>query len=160
MKTIKRLRSALLEFLTHKMALPAITKFRNNAAFNYSTEELKRFPDGTLGKDLVSYLDKMNFQLLRNYERHDCKHIILGYEMDEAGEARMQFYFLGNRHYSVPVLLTVTLCFFLMPEHWTQFRKDFRNGRAGKKFDDADYNQLVHCRTEDLRRIYQPPLCS
>lgn len=156
MQIIKRLRSALLEFLTHKMALPMITKFRNNAPFNYSMDELHGFPDGTLGKDLALYLKKMNFQLLRNYERHDCKHIILGYEMDEKGEARMQFYFLGNKHYSVPVLLTVTMCFFLMPEHWRQFYQDFKNGRAGRKFDDANYNELVHFNTLELRRQYRP----
>jgi hypothetical protein len=76
--------------------------------------------------------------------------------MDETGEARMQFYFLGNRHYSLPVLLTVTMCFFLMPEHWSQFAKDFRLGRQGKKFDDLDYNKLVHMKTAQLHSEFYP----
>ena len=154
MSTIKRLRSALLEFLTHRLALPLITRFRNNAPFHYSLEELASFPEGTLGHDLAAYLKKKNFRLLRNYERHDCKHLILGYEMDECGEARMQFYFLGNRHYSLPVLLTVIICFILMPEHWRQFIRDFKKGRSGRTFDDADYNILVHADTHDLRQYY------
>jgi hypothetical protein len=155
-KQIRKMRSALLEILTHKLALPAISRFRNNAPFNYTLEQLLKFPPGTLGNDLALYLRKMNFQLLRNYERHDCKHIILGYEMDECGEARMQFYFLGNRHYSVPVLMTVTLCFLLMPEHWSQFRKDFLLGRQGRSFDGLDYNTLVHLRTQDLKQQFLP----
>jgi ubiquinone biosynthesis protein Coq4 len=156
MKKIKQLRSALLEFLTHKLALPLITRFRNNAPFRYSIEELLSFPEGTLGKDLALYLRQKNFSLLRNYERHDCKHLILGYEMDECGEARMQFYFLGNRHYSLPVLSTVLITFFLMPEHWSQFRKDFHLGRKGRPFRDEDYNQLVHLQTKELHKKYFP----
>jgi ubiquinone biosynthesis protein Coq4 len=155
MKTIKKLRSKLLELLTHDIALPLITKFRNNAPFDYSMDELEKFPEGTLGKDLVVYLKKMNFKLLRNYERHDCKHIILGYEMDELGEACMQFYFFGNRHYSIPVLSTVIMCFVLMPEHWLKFYAEFKKGRKGKTFDDLDYNQLVWQQTASLAKIYR-----
>lgn len=155
MKNIKKIRSLLLEFLTHRIALPLIVNFRNNTPFNYTMEDLEKFPEGSLGKDLVTYLNKKGFKLLRNYERHDCKHIILGYEMDELGEASMQFYFLGNRHYSIPVVSTVLMCFFLMPEHWHKFYKEFAKGRKGKPFDDLDYNQLVWNQTSELSKIYR-----
>lgn len=155
-KKIKYLRSKLLEFLTHKIALPLIGKFRKKPKFNYSMSELLQFENGTLGKDLALYLKKMNFVLLPNYEQHDCKHIILQYEMDEAGEARMQFYFLGNRHYSIPVISTCIICFFLMPEYWKQFYADYQKGKTGKPFEEIDYNAIVHLQTNDLRKIYQP----
>ena len=151
-KTIKRLRSKLLEVLTHKLALPAITKFRNNPLFPYTMEELLQFPDHTLGKDLALYLQKKGFKLLRNYERHDCKHIILQYEMDEVGEARMQFYFLGNRHYSVPVISTVIMCSILMPEHWSKFRNEFKKGRTAPQFTDVDFAKIVSMNTNELRK--------
>ena len=96
----------------------------------------------------------MNFKLLKNYERHDCKHIILQYEMDEVGEARMQFYFLGNKHYSFPVLSTAFFCFLLMPEHWKQFRKDYERGKKGRSFDDTDFSTLVLMNTNELRNFY------
>lgn len=155
-KKIKFLRSKLLEFLTHKIALPLIGRFRNKPKFNFSMEQLLRFEDGTLGKDLALYLNKMNFKLLPNYEQHDCKHIILQYEMDEAGEARMQFYFLGNKHYSIPVISTCLITFFLMPEYWSQFYAEYQKGKKGKPFEDIDYNALVLLKTNDLRKIYQP----
>lgn len=154
--TIKFLRSKLLEFLTHDIALPLIGKFRKKPKFKFSMKELLAFEDGTLGKDLAIYLNKMGFSLLPNYEQHDCKHIILNYEMDEAGEARMQFYFLGNKHYTIPVLSTCIICFFLMPEHWKQFRKDFELGKRGKPFDEVDYNSIVLLKTKDLQKIYLP----
>ena len=117
-------------------------------------DQLLQLQDGTLGKDLALYLQKMNFKLLPNYEQHDCKHIILQYEMDEAGEARMQFYFLGNRHYSIPVISTCIICFFLMPEYWKQFRLDYMKGKTRRTFDEIDYNALVYMRTTDLRKQF------
>jgi hypothetical protein len=154
MEKIKKIRSALLEVLTHKLALPLITGFRKKQFFPYTIEQLLLFPDGTLGKDLALYLKKKNFNLIPNYERHDCKHIILQYEMDEEGEARMQFYFLGNRHYSVPVIMTVILCFVLMPDHWGKFYYEFKKGRRSKTFDNVDFNKLVLLNTKIIRNEY------
>lgn len=116
-------------------------------------EQLLELPGHTLGKELALYLKKRNFRLIPGYVRHDCKHILLGYEMDEEGEARMQFYFLGNRHYSFPVLVTVFLCFFLMPEHWKKFQREFRRGRSFGPFADFDLNQALLTDTNELRKI-------
>lgn len=154
MKKIKKIRSALLEVLTHKLALPLISGFRKKQSFPYTIEQLLLFPEGTLGKDLAVYLKKKNFNLIPNYERHDCKHIILQYEMDEEGEARMQFYFLGNRHYSAPVIMTVILCFVLMPDHWKKFYSEFKKGRSSKIFDNVDFGRLVLLDTRSIRKEY------
>jgi ubiquinone biosynthesis protein Coq4 len=154
MKTIKKIRSQFLEFVTHKIALPLIGKFRTKPQFPYSMDQLLQMPDDTLGKELANYLQKMNFKLLPNYEQHDCKHIILQYEMDEVGEARMQFYFLGNRHYSLPVISTTLLCFLLMLEHWKQFWRDYKKGRTTKTFDNVDFSSIILMNTTDLRIQY------
>lgn len=158
MALIKKIRSVLLEILTHKLALPLITRFRKNRQFPYTLEQLLLLPEGTLGKDLALYLHSKNFKLLPNYERHDCKHIILQYEMDEEGEARMQFYFLGNRHYSVPVVMTVLLCFVLMPDHWLKFYSEFKKGRSCVTFDDVDFIKIVTMNTNELRKQFTSKL--
>lgn len=154
LSTIKRYRSKLLELLTHNIALPLIQNFRKTPPFPYTMEHLLAFPDNTLGKDLALYLQRKNFTLLRNYERHDCKHIILQYEMDEVGEACMQFYFLGNRHYSVPVVSTVVMVFLLMPEHWSTFYREFKKGRKAPTFDGVDFAALVLQPTQVVRTKY------
>ncbi|MBA3705595.1 MAG: hypothetical protein H0W84_06750 [Bacteroidetes bacterium] len=66
----------------------------------------------------------------------------------------MQFYFLGNRHYSVPVILTVALCFFLMPEHWSVFKDEFKKGRKGKPFTEVDFGSIVIMKTKELRKQF------
>lgn len=154
MNRIKAIRSFLLEFFTHKAAIPFVLFFRKKNLFIYSMEDLEQFPDGSLGKDLVNQLKANDFTLLKNYERHDCKHIILGYPMDELGEASMQFYFLGTRHYSVPVMLTVTVCTIIMPDYWSHFYKAFQRGKKGRKLNNLNFNELVHLPTTEIRSKY------
>ena len=151
---IKKTRSGLLELLTHKIALPLILLFRNKNQYNYSMEQLLTFQDGTLGKDLAEYLQKKDLYLIRGYLRHDCKHILLGYEMDEEGEARMQCYFLGNRHYSIPVVMTAIMCLLLMPDHWKKLYREFRKGRQNKDLGELDINKIISMNTITLRKQF------
>ena len=153
---MKKLRSKLLQIMTHHVALPMVLPFRPKRPFDYSLQELLKFEEGTLGRDLAEKLELNGFQLLTHYERHDCKHIILEYEMDEKGEACMQFYFFGNGHFSFPVLITVFFCLFLMPDYWSSFYKNFKKGKMGKSFDGIDYNQLVQLKTIDLKMEFNP----
>lgn len=153
---MKKLRSKLLQIMTHHVALPMVLPFRKKNQFRYNMSELLQFEQGTLGRDLAEKLSKNGFHLLPHYERHDCKHIILEFEMDEKGEACMQFYFLGNRHYSFPVLITVIACLVLMPDYWSSFYKNFKKGRLGKSFDGLDFNSLVLMKTNDLKKEFNP----
>jgi len=153
---MKKLRSKLLQIMTHHVALPVVLPFRTKKPFQYSLSDLLEFEQGTLGKDLAEKLQSNGYQLLPHYERHDCKHIILEFEMDEKGEACMQFYFLGNRHYSFPVLITVTACLFLMPDYWSSFYKNFKKGKKGKSFDGMDFNSVVLKKTIDLKKEFNP----
>jgi len=153
---MKKLRSKLLQLMTHHVALPMVLPFRKQNPFRFSMSELLELESGTLGRDLAEKLTKNGFHLLPNYERHDCKHLILEFEMDEKGEACMQFYFLGNRHCSFPVLITVTFCLFLMPDYWSSFYKNFKKGKKGKSFHGIDFNSMILKNTIDLKKEFNP----
>ena len=118
---LKNIRKNILLFLIHHMGLPFLTRFRKPKPWYFSHEELRAFAPGTFGRDLADMLDRQGFKLLRNYEYHDAKHVLLGYGMDEEGEVCMQFFFLGNRRYSFPVLSTVITGAILMPDKWKLF---------------------------------------
>jgi hypothetical protein len=150
-KILMDLRSRLLELLTHKIALPIILATRKTSEFNYSMEQLLNLPQGSLGNELAVYLKKKGFRLIPGYVRHDCKHILLKYEMDEVGEGCMQFYFLGNRRYSFTVILSVVICLILMPEHFKKFIDEFKKGRRDRKFPDIDFNKLLFLNTDQIR---------
>ena len=126
---IKRFRSAVLVYLTHQMALPLLKLIRQPEVFPFTVEELKKFPDMTLGKDLVTFLETKDLGLLPHYARHDIKHILLDYDTTDEGEGSLQCFMLGNGHVSFPVIATVLYGFVTMPEHWTSFRIAYRKGK-------------------------------
>ena len=56
-----RLRSDILVFLTHNMALPVLRFIRKPKIFPYTKEQLLHFPSGTLGKDIIIFLEEKKF---------------------------------------------------------------------------------------------------
>ena len=148
----KNIRKAILLRLIHNVGLPFLIRFRNPKPWYYSQAQLRTFPAGTFGRELADMLDKNKFELLRNYEHHDAKHVLLGYGMDEEGEVRMQFFFLGNRRYSFPVLSTVAAGIVLMPDKWKIFLKEYRKGRSVAPVAKWDIARMVNEETECVRR--------
>lgn len=148
---IKKQRSALLVYLTHRMALPVLQVIRKPVVFPYSVAELKFFPEGTLGRDLVDFLSTKELQLLPYYAKHDIKHILLEYDTTDEGEGSLQCFMLGNRHVSFPVIATVLYGFITMPEYWPAFRKAFKRGRGCKRIEDWKWFEILTERTIDLK---------
>lgn len=126
---IKKGRSTLLVYLTHRMALPVLRIIRKPEIFPYTRDELKQFPDETLGKNLVDFLDAKQLDLLPYYARHDIKHILLGYDTTDEGEGCLQCFMLGNGHISFPVIATVLYGLVTMPEYWTSFKRAYKRGK-------------------------------
>lgn len=150
-KILINLRSAVLVFLTHKIALPLIKIVRRPAAFSLSKEQLMALPNGSLGNDLYLFLEKRNLPLLPHYARHDLKHVLLDYDTTDLGEASLQSFMLGNRRVSFPVLATVAYGFITMPEYWRQMRLAFRQGRNSISFHGWKWNEILSEPTELLR---------
>ena len=146
-----KLRSGLLVWLTHKMALPVLKHIRKPELFPYSVEKLQNFRDGTLGKDLVNFLETKELQLLPYYARHDIKHILLGYDTTDEGEGCLQCFMLGNKHISFPVLATVTYCFVTMPEHWGKFIGAFKRGKTTPAISHWKWFEILQEPTQQLK---------
>ena len=86
---IKQCRSAVLVYMTHSMALPVLRLIRKPITFPYTAEELKQFPEETLGKALINFLEIKKLQLLPHYAKHDIKHILLDYDTTDEGDVRL-----------------------------------------------------------------------
>src|SRR6188474_3003337 len=121
-RKLLKIRESMLVFLTHKIALPLLKLVRRPNAFTYDAEDLKALPAGTLGNDLYIFLKQRNLPLLNHYARHDLKHVLLGYDTTEEGEACLQSFMFGNGRISFPVLATVTYSFLTMPEYWSKMK--------------------------------------
>lgn len=152
---IKKCRSAVLVYLTHKMALPVLQLIRKPVVFPYSAEELKNFPEGTLGNELVNFLETKELQLLPYYARHDIKHILLDYDTTDKGEGCLQCFMLGNRHVSFPVIATVLYGLITMPEYWPSFKKAFKRGKKCRPIEDWKWFEILTEKTADLKNKIQ-----
>jgi len=134
------------------MALPLLKMIRKEERFPYSREELTNFETGSLGKDLVEFIDDRELELLPYYARHDIKHILLEYDTTDDGEVCLQCFMLGNGHVSFPVIATVIYGFATMPEHWSLFRKAYRRGEKTAAISDWKWFEILTIPTYALRQ--------
>lgn len=149
---IRKARSKLLVYLTHSIALPILKIIRKPEIFPYTAAQLLKFPGGTLGNDLINYLQKKDLRLLPYYARHDIKHILLEYDTTDEGEVCLQCFMLGNRHVSFPVIATVLYGMITMPEYFDSFKKAFIRGRKTTNISDFKWFQILHSNTADIKK--------
>ncbi len=144
------LRAKILVFLTHNMALPMLRFIRRPQVFPYTAKQLSEFPTGTLGNDLVNFLEKKDLKLLPHYAKHDVKHILLQYDTTGEGEVCLQCFMLGNGHLSFPVAATVLYGFITMPEYWNVFIKAYRRGKNSIPIKDWQWFSILQEPTQTL----------
>lgn len=142
-KCIKKLRARMLEWGTHDLMLPIIRRVKTLPLFPYTIGELRAMPAGSLGNGLFHFLEDRQLALLKDYESHDIKHVLLGYDSTEEGEAAMQYFFLGNGARSFPVLITVIITLLIMPEHYSLFRKAYLRGKQTPPVGATDWFAMV-----------------
>ncbi len=150
-----KIRSSLLVFLTHHMALPFLKIIRKPAVFPYTLNALSNMQNGTLGYDLYLFLNKNNLNLLPYYAKHDVKHILLGYNTTEDGEVCLQCFMLGNKHISFPVIATVLFGFLTMPEYFKKFIAAYKLGAHANSLKNWDWLGILGEHTKTLQqKIY------
>ena len=142
--------SRTLVFLTHNMALPMLRFVRRPQVFPYTAKQLREFPSGTLGFDLIHFLENRNLKLLPHYAKHDIKHILLQYDTTDEGEVCLQCFMLGNGHISFPVAATVVYGFVTMPEYWKKFRMAYRRGKQSIPIKNWLWFSILQEQTELL----------
>ena len=129
------------------------TVMPKNRAWRLDKEQLRLFPQGTLGKDLSIFMEKNNFDMLPYLETHDIYHVLLGYQPKIVDESRLYFFLLGNGKYSLEVIGTVWVSLFLLPDYWGDLFQHYRKGKDCRKMGHWDFRYLMHENTDILRGI-------
>jgi ubiquinone biosynthesis protein Coq4 len=138
--------------LTHQFALPALKYVRKPKPFLYTKEQLHQLPNGSLGNDLIHFVEAKNLALLTHYARHDLKHIVLGYDTTEEGELCLQSFMLGNGRISIPVLATVFFGLLLAPEFWKKMYCSFLMGKQCNPIHQWDWFQMITQPTKEIQQ--------
>ncbi len=116
--------------------------------------ELRQLPIGTVGKTVAMELDELGVQLIPQFENHDLKHALLGYDRTLEGELEMQAFMFGNGNRTLLCLLPL-LPSILLPPIWQKLIVAYRRGR---KASSIFYLQLDDCKHQsllELRATYQ-----
>jgi hypothetical protein len=152
MNLMQHLATAIIKNSFHLSAW-TIEQFHDIALYEQKARELQQLPEGTLGKDIGNCLERNSLRLVPNYESHDLKHVLLDFQMTPVDEIRMQAFMLGNGNYSIPSFAIFLFGALLLPDLWTTFYKDFKNGRKAKPISSWTIEEYAHCQTSTLREI-------
>ena len=160
MKTILKIREQIAIGLVERTKPYYVRWFKKKqAAWNQSVSSLKRFPTGSLGKNLGLFLEKNQFQLIPKLEDHDVLHVLLNYKTTLVGEIKMQFFLLGNRKRSLYALFTAIIGLLLVPEKLGAFRKEFFKGRNCAAISKWNFEYLLSEPLELLQQqVFRQPL--
>lgn len=154
MKTTLSLREKLLLSLVEKTKPWYGRLFqKSKLPWKVSLEKLKKFPKETLGNDLAQFLEKENLSLMPKFESHDVYHVLFKYKTTVIDEARMQFFLMGNRKYSLYVIGSNLLAPFFFPEEIKSFFQEFKKGRKALSIAKWDFEFLLHEPTQSLRKM-------
>lgn len=152
---LKKIRAAILVTLTHYGALPILKVVRKPNPFPYTIKELEKMPSGTVGRDLAEFTKIKGIQLLKDYERHDMKHLLLGFDVTEKDEICMQSFMLGNGRISFPVLITVLFGLTFAPEYWNSMHEAYSNGKKYNPVHDWNWFALIPEKSKEVHnRIF------
>jgi ubiquinone biosynthesis protein Coq4 len=140
---MKSIRKRILVYLAHEVALPYFKLVRRGYQFPYTVKQLQRFPEGTVGRALFHFFADNQLDMLPHYEKHDVKHVVLGYPPTEEGEVSLQCFMLANGRVTFPVLFSVIVGLTIMPDKWRAFSIAWKRGRATHSLNKLDWFGLI-----------------
>jgi ubiquinone biosynthesis protein Coq4 len=125
--------------------------YSNREPWKLSTEDLARYLQGTLGRELHIFLKDEQLQPVPKIERHDAFHILFGFATTLNDEAAMQYFLVGNGKISPFGLATTIFTGLVMPDRWSDFSFHYKRGKAARSIANWDFKELLNENFEDLR---------
>jgi ubiquinone biosynthesis protein Coq4 len=137
------IRGKIISYSVHKLALPFLRQFIPAGKIPFSMDELHLMRAGSLGKSFAEFITNNGLELLPYFETHDLKHVLLGYGSTACDEACLQFFYLGNRHYSVATIFSSVFSCMLLPEYFFKYLAAYRRGTKAKRIGKIPLECLV-----------------
>ena len=137
-----------------------IEKFNDMSNCESKVEELRKLPNGTIGKEIANCLNENKLNLIPNFESHDLKHVLLDFKMTPIDEIRMQAFMLGNGNYTFPCFAILTFGALLLPNYWVKFYADFKRGRNTKPISNWNIENYAEKKLLESREIIKLNNCN
>ena len=125
-------------FVTHLIGdyVPVLNLVRDPARWP-TLEELRGYPEGSLGREVAAYLDARGLPFKVRYENHDAIHAILDYETNIRGEMELQAFMWANRASSPAGRILFVVGALLLPEQWSAMWLAFGRGAHATPIEEA-----------------------
>lgn len=92
---------------------------------------LAPLPRGSIGHALLQFVQANGLKFVPGYERHDLKHVLLGYGLDAPDEMRMQAFMTGNAGWSIESALALLFVVWT-PDVWRELPQHYRAGKLAR----------------------------
>ena len=144
-------------FVTHLIGdyVPVLNLVRNPAPWP-TLEELRAYPEGTLGRAVAAYLDARGLPFKVRYENHDAIHAILDYETNIQGEMELQAFMWANRASSPAGRILFVVGGLLLPEQWSAMREAYARGLFARPIEEASLPFRLREALEGVRGKLEP----
>ena len=152
-----KIRDRFISLLVHGITLPVVRLLVTKDQLPVAMDSLRDFPPGSLGRSLHEFLQLHGYSLIPHFETHDAKHVLLDYGVTGKDEGCMQFFYIGNRHYSPATILTAISSVLLLPECTVAFYRAFRRGRQSLPVGKLKLGELLHCSLHRLKAEFRIP---
>jgi hypothetical protein len=131
---LRRLRE---RFVTHLIGdyVPVLNLVRDPLRWP-TLDELRRYPAGSLGREVAAYLDARGLPFKVRYENHDAIHCILGYETNIRGEMELQAFMWANDSSSPAGRVLFVVGGLLLPEQWGAMKEAFARGLRARPMEE------------------------
>ena len=114
--------------------------------------KLLQCPNNTVGHEMLCFLTTNGFELVPYYEKHDMKHVLLGYGTSATEEMYMQAFMFGNAGFQ-PIGTLIFLSFLVWtPYILSELPYHFLIGRFTKPVGGLRVEDLAHCNLLELRQ--------
>ena len=150
------MRAIILEKL-YQWSLVPYQSFKKNEPWDLTISDLQKFPNGTLGQCLGSFLAGHNFDLQAKLESHDVFHVLTDTGITVPEEISMQFYLLGNGKRSTYLFTVLFLGGLLYPDYLQFFYKKYKKGKSALSFHQLDFYKLLPHPLEKIKTTFLIP---
>ncbi|MDX2174288.1 MAG: hypothetical protein SFY56_14395 [Bacteroidota bacterium] len=126
---LKQVQEKINNFTAQKLG-PTVFNFGSKEkAWGLSTNDLLKFPEGSLGLALGEFLKKNRLEPIARAESHDVYHVLFDYSISFKDEIGLQFFLRGNGKNSLASFATSIGAWCILPGQWSYLRDSYRRGK-------------------------------
>ena len=150
---MKKQRKLFIEWLFKHSQRIYTSLYKSHNPWKVTKEELLQYPKASIGRHLGEFLHKNGFELIPKVERHDCYHIVCGYNTAVEDEIALQCLCFGNGKRSPYMYGAIILGVSILPDYLKYYYRSYRIGLKANPFHHYDFSKLLKVSLDDFRSV-------